>query len=1365
MVELISDPARQAVPTLKGYAYQIWQSLFRWVSLNDTGLLILEGAEDIDLLHPLRAETIQVKATTENITLQSTPVQEAILHYWQHHHNNPNTELYFRLLTTSERGLERSKPFGDRRGLDVWDSCKYPGSDLTVLRGFLVKQNSLPPDLLTFITHSTDEELRNQLIARIEWDTGTQSLPYIEAAVIRQVSSYGDRVFNLQQSDSEKVIPHLLNHVWNTVVKENDRSLDLPAFRRVFEDAITERIPKPKLEDMRRASIELARFKAHHGDVNERGQMVLALFTPVISDRFLSRQRLVADYKIRLNTGGLLVLQGSSGMGKSTLASSTAHAIPGAWRKLDLRGLTPEQIADRLNYAASVIEDQQERIDCLIDDINFDLKTDVYENALVRFIFAVKTVNGRIIISTQGSLPSRIVNLYELPPLSFAQVPPLDENEIKQLCINYGCAEDRHLKTWARFIYLNTRGHPQLAHAWVRGLEAKGWPAPTSQDLSAVPDIDEVRREIRTRLRDSLPSEAARLLLYRLSILTRFRKPQAISIANHSPAIQLPGEIFDSLTGPWIERVDGERFRLSPLLDNAASEVFSQDQIKELHAVAATSYLEETIEVIDFNSMLLHGLLGEAVEPLRAAVSAFLNIPADKWVELSRVVDWFAHVSVEGQKQIITDPFLNVLLRQIQFRIAAVCDVKHAAQISEICIREMNEMDDSQLHPDTKRVVQVNFLKDILFSFEVPFTVESIVDYLIQIISLLRNTQPFFADLPEYYDPLREAKMRELLNAEMWLRVVVGRYRDAATVLECLTLLAERSVEDTKEIWEVFDNDDYLSMILVDQIWLDEARQTTPNWTLCLERLQQVTQIGRTKNAKALVSASYRAKATVQEEYLKDSDAAKLTLNQGMEELGASGAFLEEYRAKALYLKGQFEEALVVWRKILPVLEEQQQLGRTYSYRDAEMCAAKTGNWREAASFALAGQNAARQPWLNIPNNPLEPNQDGPLALQYQQILATGFKADYAFALWKIGDKARALQHFAEVLDEVNSLPVPSASDKSNMLYRRVGYAISWLVLHDDPETKLIEPPAGFFSNQEVIEEVRNLPFEPVSLLWFLLAQVEYKLHLGDVIFKRFQAEFSRTDTVRERIGFQILKLGHSLRKLELSELVSQFLSHFVNLEEFTAASQLAPDSPSPQLIKLLLGAITILTAAGRLHAAPLSRWRKDVTKSGILDETVVTWLNFVEALEYADTNVLVKTVTDGSAPPEKRLAASVVASARTDIDPENRFYANVLITITELNITWRPAIEGSIADLVVRGWISVIEHERFAIKSPALHSAAILAACNDTSTSGLMKAARILLVARNVVDLQLSQSDTETLSQLSRLSPNDNSKTMSTSG
>lgn len=58
MNELISDQKRQAVPTLNGFAYQIWQSLFRWVSLDGTGLIFLEGAEDIVCWGPDGAETI-----------------------------------------------------------------------------------------------------------------------------------------------------------------------------------------------------------------------------------------------------------------------------------------------------------------------------------------------------------------------------------------------------------------------------------------------------------------------------------------------------------------------------------------------------------------------------------------------------------------------------------------------------------------------------------------------------------------------------------------------------------------------------------------------------------------------------------------------------------------------------------------------------------------------------------------------------------------------------------------------------------------------------------------------------------------------------------------------------------------------------------------------------------------------------------------------------------------------------------------------------------------------------------------------------------------------------------------------------------
>ncbi len=1360
MGELISNRKRQAVPTLKGFTYQIWQSVLRWVSLDDTGVIFLEGAEDLDVLQPHQTETIQVKATAENITLQSTAVQEAIVHYWQHQHANPNDVLYFRLLTTSERGRERGNPFGDRRGLDVWDSCKFAGSDCTALRSFLASQSYLPKDLRNFINDASDEELRQRLLTRIEWDTGAYELPYVEEAVIRCVSGYGERVFDLSQSESEKVVPHLLDYVWKTVIKENDRRLDRASFRRIFETVTNESVPKTVLRKLRRDAQDRAELNQLGAIVKQQsganlgppivGELIFTTVIPRVSEKFLTRENLVADYRARLNIAGLLVLKGSTGMGKSTMADNVTRTLPGAWRKLDLRGLKPEQIVDRLNYATELIEDQQLQIDCVIDDLNFDRETLLYENSLGRLIFAVKNRNGRIIITTQGALPDRIVHLYDLPSSSFAPVPPLSEHEIKQLSVNYGCTE-AHLKAWSRIIYLSTRGHPQLAHAWVRSLEARGWPPATSQEVVSAPDLEEVRRESRNRLRDSLPSDEARLLLYRLSILTHFRKQQAIALGSYTPPVPLAGEVFDSLTGPWIEAVDGTRFRLSPLLDNAAAEIFSPAEIKELNAIAARFYLtQQTIDVTDFNGLLLHGLLGEAADALSAAVMNILRVPQTHWPQVSQVLDWFTHLAISKGEQLYPEPLMNVLLRHMQFRVAAEGNFHRAVQISEICLREMEEIDDTKLYRGSKRAMQVTFLSNSLFSLQVPFAVETVVAQLVQIILLLRDSEPFFAEAPDF-DAAREASMRAVLNAGVCLRAAVGRCETASAVIEFLSLLNDRSPGETREIWEIFNSDNYLSMMLVDRIWLDETRQSAPDWKLCLERLEQAAVIAKAKKAAALVTATFRARALVEEEYLKDTEAAIATLAEGNADASSSAVYLDDYRAKVLFLEGRLEEALALWRKVLPVLEEQGELGRTYSYRDAEICAGKLGLWQEAAELASAGEAAARQPWLDLPDTPLPTHQ--------ASVTAAGFKADYAFALWKAGDRAQAVRDFAQLVDGFSSLPSPTTDLKSNLLYKRIGYAIGWLVQEDDPEPDFIEPPSGFFSNPDPVEEVKNTPIQPASLLWYLLAKLEYRLHIGDDIFRRFEKEASKVNTV-DRIGYRQLKLGHALAKLELSELVSDFLINFVELEKFAAESGLdQPGSASPELIKLLLAALIRLTGEGKFNSAPLARWKKEALKSELLDQSMIAWLDFAQELECADTGKLIGVLRDTAARPENRVLAAVIASARTDIDPESRFYANVLIIITDLIKSWRDATEVTIADLVVNGWTKAAENERFALKSPTLNAPTILAACADRTATGLAKAARVLLAARNAIELRISGLELEKLRRLANVRENQPAK------
>ena len=47
--KIITDPRRQASDSIRGYVYQIYQSVFAWITLKNLQALVLEGAEDFDV--------------------------------------------------------------------------------------------------------------------------------------------------------------------------------------------------------------------------------------------------------------------------------------------------------------------------------------------------------------------------------------------------------------------------------------------------------------------------------------------------------------------------------------------------------------------------------------------------------------------------------------------------------------------------------------------------------------------------------------------------------------------------------------------------------------------------------------------------------------------------------------------------------------------------------------------------------------------------------------------------------------------------------------------------------------------------------------------------------------------------------------------------------------------------------------------------------------------------------------------------------------------------------------------------------------------------------------------------------------------
>jgi len=123
------DPKRQADAVLRGYLYQIWHSVHAWLDLSDKELLVLEGAEDFDIVDPEKATAVQVKDTKKNITLRSPAVIKSIANYWKLRNVTQGKQIYFRFLTRSSIGIEKDQPFGPgAAGLELWRRGQKSGS-------------------------------------------------------------------------------------------------------------------------------------------------------------------------------------------------------------------------------------------------------------------------------------------------------------------------------------------------------------------------------------------------------------------------------------------------------------------------------------------------------------------------------------------------------------------------------------------------------------------------------------------------------------------------------------------------------------------------------------------------------------------------------------------------------------------------------------------------------------------------------------------------------------------------------------------------------------------------------------------------------------------------------------------------------------------------------------------------------------------------------------------------------------------------------------------------------------------------------------------------------------------------------------
>jgi hypothetical protein len=889
------------------------------------------------------------------------------------------------------------------------------------------------------------------------------------------------------------------------------------------------------------------------------------------------------------------------------------------------------------------------------------------------------------------------------------------------MAYTHGCPGGKILDSWVRIIHATTAGHPQLVHARVKNIAADGWPFPQYDDLLKETGADEVRQEVRRRLREYLPSEESRILAYRLSIYTGpFKRNHALHTAQHPPAIKNIGESFDLLVGPWVESYGRGYYKLSPLLKNSVQEMFSPQDVIYLHKTATYSFfVEGVLTQTEINGILFHGLLGQTPEPLERVAHATEGINEKDWALIAREVEWFAHVATESEDRLFkSNPITSLTLRRLQFRVAAEID---SAQLATKVVlswdKELFRFDQEFKDlpkPFIPRLMLQQFFNMTFFHLEVPIPIKIIVRNIVSTIALgkqwesvadsdervqkaLEIKQQLYEKLPKSEMQILEQELDSDLNKIVDISddiyITAVRCKSAEDVSDFIDELAEQASDAADEIWKYLGTNEFTAIMLINAAWLSEVNAASPNWERSLEVLDKVARVALAKGVDHLIAGTYRTKAIILKEHAKGRGDAIEAINEGFQKLGYQHPTLQDYLAKLYMLDERYEDAINVWKQIPPEDENRQTSWRTFSHRDALTCAGYLSDWSAASEFALEGEKAARR------------------LCHLGDVVAVGYLAEHALAVWKSGDQKQALSAFNEVANALETLPDLNSDKKSFALHLSVLQTIKLLGENYGDNGKAVEPQLGVFSNpyEQEVKREKDIP--------------------RDMFFPLL------------RIQIEQLKLKHSLRSLSIDSLISSY-AKFSSYSKALAKSRNVsiPSSEDNQMMyTLVFAALANWIAKGKPFALPVNRWREDAKLNELLDSDLESYFDFIEQTVNGEDYVLRTLLDKSDESAEKKVLASLVLSHRNSLGPEDLFVANIfLILNTNAYAMWREETENTVADLIAGGWKDVIEHQRFSLLTPSITTLGILSVILDTSTHGLKKAARILLSVQTAVNVRL---------------------------
>ena len=1347
------DPKRQAHNSLRGYLYQIWHSVNAWLDLNEDEILYLEGAEDFDTVSDDTATAVQVKDTQRPITLKSQEVNDAINHYWELRMSNLDRNVKFRFLTRSKIGVEQRDPFGKKQpGLQVWSRCSGDQAVTTKISEFLQTAGEISEEVKDFLKQAEPEQIYEQLIEPITWETDSKEASFVEKSISDKLIYHGDR-HSISPSDATKVVDHLLKEALTVATQMENRELTKVRFLEIFEEQTTQRVPNEYLRHLQLLATQTkvldtasAEFLGGPSDILIQSHSPILNTVPPLYTDFAPRTELLTSIQAKLQFEGMAVIHGGAGRGKTTLAKLTVKDASDSWLWLNCTIREPSLVEressvidNLLKQLAIQISNQSSPVNIVLDDLNLQPQVlQGYKETLGVVVYRVLERGAKLLITSQYKPPNSLIRQLDVPPSIVVHVPDFTLAEIEQFAKQLGCPPD-DVTTWASSVQLHTLGHPSLVRVLLDRLREPGWRKPnTIEDIVEPPkEVGEERGAARQLLM-ALPDDQ-REFLYRLSLMPAgFRRDYALNIAEIPESIPYAGDVLSQLVGPWIDRFNECYYTISPLLINAAKDVWSESKIKSLHAQIANAILQtRNLTQMEAQAVLFHSMAGQNEIGFIAVIQALISASGDNRKELCREFSWLIHVKPDiPEKSFPGDTFIKHLFRSLQYRIAVEVEPERAPKILEIWDEETKPYEPHQLYLLNRLMLATEALR----YYQVPLSAQQLVGYFKEIIDITDNDNE--VQKIYYRNYMAQFEEQETGTSNYFSILFSFIYRaprpiDLPFFSELIDALDELPQKIRALLLADFKDDSIDSRLLIDGVWWAEANLENPDWKACLQVFDIVIDKALAWGYPHLAAASARGKAVIHDEYLHNPDAAHEALQDFIAKVGVFPSIEEEQAFVYLHQK-LYKEALNIYERVLSTWNppsEQVNLGPLEEYRRAAICAAQLNDWEKAAIFLKDG------------------------AKKIQKIEDTeryiSLYADAGFAQFKAGNMLESIKLLHLALKEFEKIPQDNTNLKYFTLKQRLAHTIRWMAEQnrENNPSELVEPLVGMCSNPEPNEDFLSLPDVPTGHAWFYLAQVEYRFGHGITVLNRalqaldcdanpafsfflsfFQTKHDFRNQTFDNLPHRINQLASAAESTHKQYQLGK-RTETEGIDSSTLAA-LANFASVENIISILGAALLVRLRESRDIHDILATWRGNSLGLPI-KENMIEALNRIELMLFEDDDKVLTVMRTQELEGKKWFVAALMVIHDIESSPEDLFHAHVLITTSLIGSLWKDFVVLDLAELLSTQWLEKIKFQMM-LKMPMTTVPDIERACKSSGT-GKKKIGQILLAVYQAVSLGVS--------------------------